>query len=425
MLASKKRDYDERILIVEDNKTLAKLLATKLLKTLPFEIDIAYTLKEAKALAQQYEYFVALLDINLPDAPNGEVVDYMIAHKVPSIVLSGIMDRNFRQTILQKNVIDYVGKGDIKDIDVVNALLHRLSLNRRHKIMIVDDSVVFRTEMSRVLELLQFEVVALGSAEEAINTIENEQNFKIILVDYEMQGMNGFELTKELRKTYSKDDIAIIAISSIDDPDVSAMFLKYGASDFIRKPYIREEFICRINNSIDAIENIDKLKKSSHRDPQTGLYQRDAFLSLSKAYFDKTIDLSSKFSISLFSIDDYEGIKEGYGETMAEAAVIRLASVIGANVSDLDICARYGENEFIVLLKNVSSVETELLVKQIQNRFGMYPIEFLDGSELPLTCSAGVKLTPEHGVEETIDCADMMLFEALNTGCKQAVKYEA
>ena len=68
----------KRILIVEDNKTLAKLIAKKIEAALDFKVDVAYSLGEAKLFLKTYKYFVTLLDINLPDAPNGEIVDYAI-----------------------------------------------------------------------------------------------------------------------------------------------------------------------------------------------------------------------------------------------------------------------------------------------------------------------------------------------------------
>jgi len=59
---------DKKILIVEDNKTLAKLIAKKIQTTLGIKADVAYTLTEAKLFIARYQYFIALLDINLPDA---------------------------------------------------------------------------------------------------------------------------------------------------------------------------------------------------------------------------------------------------------------------------------------------------------------------------------------------------------------------
>ena len=72
----------EKIIIVEDNKALSKLIAKKMETHLNFEVDIAHSLAEAQVLIKKdNNYFIALLDLNLPDAPDGEVVDFMIEKK--------------------------------------------------------------------------------------------------------------------------------------------------------------------------------------------------------------------------------------------------------------------------------------------------------------------------------------------------------
>ena len=111
-----------RILIVEDNKALAKLMALKIQSELNFEIDIAYTLQEAKLFIKKYNYFVALLDLNLPDAPNGEIVDYALEHKLHAIILSGIVDKELRKKLLLKDIIDYIKKDGISSLDYIIAI---------------------------------------------------------------------------------------------------------------------------------------------------------------------------------------------------------------------------------------------------------------------------------------------------------------
>ena len=92
----------EKILIVEDNKALSKLIIIKKMEaSLDFDVDAAYTFEEAKSLVEKNsDYFVALLDLNLPDAPDGEVVDLILSYKIPSIILTGTMDQEIREKIL-------------------------------------------------------------------------------------------------------------------------------------------------------------------------------------------------------------------------------------------------------------------------------------------------------------------------------------
>jgi len=245
-----------RILIVEDNKTLAKLIAKKIESSLDYEVDVAFKLSEAKLFLQKYDYFITLLDINLPDAPNGEIVDYVISKGHRAIVLSGNIDKEFRKQLLQKNILDYVTKGGAEDINYIIQSIKRLEKNQEHKILLVDDSLMVRKQMQTLLENMFFKVVAVAHGEEALGMLQAMDDISLVLTDYNMPVMNGLELTKKIRKTKGKKELSIIALSSDTEDDTIALFLKNGANDYIKKPFSKEEFTCRINNSIEAMENI-------------------------------------------------------------------------------------------------------------------------------------------------------------------------
>ena len=159
----------KRILIVEDNKTLAKLISKKIEAIPDFKVDVAYSLSEAKLFLKMYKYFITLLDINLPDAPNGEVVDYVLSKGNRAIVLSANIDKDFRQTILKKNIIDYLNKGGVDDINYIIQTIIRLQKNQNHTVLVVDDSMVFRKQMQNLLENMFFKVISVAHGEEALN----------------------------------------------------------------------------------------------------------------------------------------------------------------------------------------------------------------------------------------------------------------
>jgi len=245
----------ERILIVEDNKTLAKLISKKIIAALKFEVDVAYNLSEAKLFLHKYNYFVTLLDINLPDAPNGEVVDYTLSKGQRVIVLSANIDKSFRENILKKNILDYVNKSGVDDIHYIIQTIQRLKKNKKHTIMVVDDSLVIRKQLKMTLENMFFNVIAVAHGEEALTMLKSKE-ITLVLTDYNMPVMNGLELVYEIRKRFNKDVLSIIALSSDSDSEIVSLFLKKGANDYIKKPFSKEEFSCRINNTVEALENI-------------------------------------------------------------------------------------------------------------------------------------------------------------------------
>ena len=267
----------QRILIVEDNKTLAKLIAKKITSEIDIKVDTAYQLSEAKLFLKRYDYFLTLLDLNLPDAPNGEIVDYALKNGNRVIVLSGNVDKELRKTLLKKDILDYVNKSGANDINYIINNIKRLQKNQNHKILVVDDSMLFRTYMKGMLENLFFKVIAVAHGEEAINMLEVHSDISLVLTDYNMPVMDGVKLTSKIREIYSKNDLSIIAVSSNEKDEIIALFLKQGANDYIKKPFSKEEFSCRVNNTIEALENIHLITNHANRDFLTGLHNRRYF----------------------------------------------------------------------------------------------------------------------------------------------------
>jgi CheY-like chemotaxis protein len=249
----------QRILIVEDNKTLAKLISKKIASALDFEVDVAYTMSEAKLFLKRYDYFLTLLDINLPDAPDGEIVDYVLGKDNKVIVLSANIDKTFREKMLQKEILDYVNKNGVEDIKYIIQSIQRLEKNEQHKILLVDDSMVVRKQMQRLLENMNFKVIAVAHGEEALGMLKTYDDISLVLTDYNMPVMNGLELTREIRKLYDKKKLPIVALSSDNDESTIALFLKNGANDYIKKPFSKEEFSCRIINVLETLEYINLL----------------------------------------------------------------------------------------------------------------------------------------------------------------------
>ncbi len=406
----------ERILVVEDNKALAKMLALKIEANLPFEVDNAYTMKEAQLFIRKYDYFMALLDINLPDAPNGEVVDAMLAKDINCIVLSGNMDKKFRRAMLKKEIIDYVGKGGVEDVDFVIATMNRLYKNRNHTVMLVDDSMVFRKQMKKMLEHLFFKVIACAHGEEALNLLNERDDIRIIITDYVMPVMDGLELTKEIRKRFKKDQLSILAISGNSDEDISAMFLKKGATDFIKKPFSKEEFSCRVNNTIEALENIDSITNSANRDFLTGLYNRRYFFNAMEPYFRKAQEEDLKFTVAMVDIDHFKKVNDTYGHDVGESAIVHLSEILRSSTSANDLVARFGGEEFCIVLKDVTREQSETILEKIRLRVEESSVSVDSEQTLSFTISIGFTCNLEEGLDEMVNQSDMMLYNAKNEG---------
>ncbi|WP_156498592.1 response regulator, partial [Oleiphilus sp. HI0079] len=127
-----------KFLIVEDSSIVAKILKHLLKEHPSLDYDIATTAAEARTLLERNRsaYFAALVDLNLPDAPDGEVVDECISQSLPTIVLTGNFDETKRQEIFKKRVVDYIVKESRFSYEYAIKLLNRLHRNKEIKILV-------------------------------------------------------------------------------------------------------------------------------------------------------------------------------------------------------------------------------------------------------------------------------------------------
>ncbi|MDF1878311.1 diguanylate cyclase [Sulfurimonas sp. SAG-AH-194-C20] len=411
----------QRILIVEDNKTLAKLISKKIEAALDFQVDIAYSLGEAKLFLKMYKYFITLLDINLPDAPNGEVVDYVLSKDNRAIVLSANIDKEFRQNILKKNIIDYVNKGGVDDINYIIQTIDRLHKNQNHTVLVVDDSMVFRKQMQNLLKNMFFKVISVAHGEEALNILGTNSDINLVLTDYHMPVMDGLELTYEIRKEHNKNSLAILAVSSNKDNEVNAIFLKAGANDFITKPFSKEEFSCRINNTIEALENIQIVTNHANRDYLTGLYNRRFFFETMAEYQDEIGEDGEKFAVAMIDIDHFKKINDTYGHDVGDKIIIALSEVLRTSTSHRDLVARFGGEEFCMVLKNINRYSALDIFERIRQEVESFSFTVDKDNFVKFTISIGCVIHSQELLEETISNADMMLYKAKNAGRNQVV----
>ena len=411
---------NENILIVEDNKTLANLIANKLQTLLEIEVDVAYSFKEAKLFLSHGHYFITLLDINLPDAPHGEVVDYAIEKKNHIIVLSGNTDKEFRASMLKKRIIDYIDKNSANDASYIDYTVHtiqRLRKNRKHKVLVVDDSLVFRKQMQNMLENLFFEVIAVSHGEEALGMLSTKPDIALVITDYNMPVMDGFELTLKIRETYTKDELCILALSGNNDDTVSSLFLKHGANDYINKPFFKEEFSCRVNNSIEALENIQKITQYANRDYLTGLYNRRYFYRHVQEYIKQTCEDDKKLAVAMIDIDHFKKVNDTYGHDVGDKVIVALADILRSGTNPNDIVARFGGEEFCIVLKDIDRNSTAEIFERIRQTVEKFSLETAEQTDVKFTISIGAVL---HDLAETLDdsvnAADMLLYKAKKSG---------
>jgi PleD family two-component response regulator len=259
-----------RILIVEDSAVFANLVKKEIETKLGIPVVLTKTYAETQKLLNDMEeenffsedhFFVAVLDLNLPDAPSGKIVDLVRSKSVPAIVFTAEFDSKIREMMWSKDIVDYVYKRDKLDVQYLVALIKRIHSNRSIKILVVDDSRVSRRKVCNLLEVHQYSVIAADDGVEALKKIQENPDVDLVITDYEMPNMDGFALTQKIREKHDKNQIAVIGLSAHGEHEIAVRFLKNGANDFIVKPFFTEEFYCRVTQNVETIERFRRLKQ--------------------------------------------------------------------------------------------------------------------------------------------------------------------
>jgi PleD family two-component response regulator len=207
------------------------------------------------------EYLCTVVDFTLPDALNGEAIDFAIESFLPTIVITGSLDESTRTTILNKKGVDYIPKENAQVYEYLTRLLSRLDKNKKVGVLVVDDSRVSRQSMTALLRRHNFITFEAADAEQGMESLRSHANIKLAIVDENVPDMSGIQMISELRKIYSKEELGIIGISSDTTSGLSARFIKSGATDYLYKPYCHEEFFCRIMQNVERLENIETFRK--------------------------------------------------------------------------------------------------------------------------------------------------------------------
>ncbi|MEZ5653624.1 MAG: response regulator [Burkholderiaceae bacterium] len=113
------------------------------------------------------------------------------------------------------------------------------------KVLVVDDSPTDRYYMADLLDKRGFSVITAGSGDEAVDKVRTESP-RLVVVDVVMPGLSGFQVTRKLRRDPQTESIPVIIVSSKDTETDRIWGLRQGATEYLIKPVVPEEFIARV-----------------------------------------------------------------------------------------------------------------------------------------------------------------------------------
>ncbi|MFT6905034.1 MAG: diguanylate cyclase (GGDEF)-like protein [Oleiphilaceae bacterium] len=407
----------KKYLLVEDSTIVIKIIKHISKSISGFDYDVASSFGEAKALIAKNgadHYFVAVVDLNLPDAPDGQVVDFTINQQIPTIVLTGTYDDEKREKMLSKKIVDYVVKESRFSYEYVMKLIQRLSQNQEIKILVADDSKVSRNYIRELLKTHRYNVITADDGDTALELLEQHPDIKLLITDYNMPRMNGFELVKNIRREISKNDLVIIGLSGEGDGKLTAKFIKNGANDFLNKPFSHEEFHCRIMHNIESLEYALKLKYLAFHDYVSGLPNKQKFFLDSEIDLDKAHKQSAPISLAIISVDHLNTLQDKYGLEAPDATMKSLAAILPKAFGRFSY-ARISDSNIAVLLSGLSLDQASKLIESFRVLVEDQ-IVLMDQISFNFTISSGIFQHNQAPITDLLRQADNRLYLAKENG---------
>ncbi len=146
-------------------------------------------------------------------------------------------------------------------------------MNRNH-LAVIDDDKSFRSYLTTLLEAIGYRVTCFASGEEAIAALESGLAPSMIILDIIMEGMSGIEVLKKVRGI--REELPIIMLTGVDQTQTIVEAMRFGASDYLVKPFETEELEIAIRNvfeKADLVDEIKRLRTLLHKEEQeTGVF---------------------------------------------------------------------------------------------------------------------------------------------------------
>jgi DNA-binding response OmpR family regulator len=271
------------ILIVDDDSHYRSLLRERL-QNAGYLIAEAADGVEAVEILRVESYDVILLDLNMPNMDGYEVLEWLNQNKNTKdtnvIVMTADSKRDTVVTTLTLGAKDFITKTAgklemltriryLSGIKVLEQKTHEKISDEElanSKILIVDDEPLSIELTARRIEKQGFTVLRADSGEQAIS-MAKEQDIQLILLDINMPDMDGYTTLKHLREYKAKEELAIVMVTAIEEPDTVIDCIKAGADDYIMKPFHPTELIARITTVLrfSLLLNKEYLQHQKHQ----------------------------------------------------------------------------------------------------------------------------------------------------------------
>jgi diguanylate cyclase (GGDEF)-like protein len=249
----------------------------------------------------------------------------------------------------------------------------------------------------------------------------------LILLDILMPGMDGYETLSELKKCAATQKIPVIFITGLSSNEDEEKGLSLDAADYISKPFSDKIVKLRVRNQIQIVNQMRTIERLSMLDQLTNMPNRRSFDERLHIEWNRAIREQVPISLLMLDIDRFKNYNDTYGHQQGDIVLQSVAKILlNSSRRSSDFAARWGGEEFVILLSNTPLTNAVEVAKTIRVNIENEVIPCTGNSTTKVTVSIGVNTqipARDSSSDTLISAADKALYAAKAAG-RNLVKTE-
>jgi two-component system, cell cycle response regulator len=448
-----------RVLVVDDVELNVKLLEAKLSSEY-FQVVSAFNGPTALELADSEAPDIVLLDVMMPRMDGFEVCQRLKANPrttdIPVVMVTALSDIADRLRGLEAGADDFLTKpvndialfARVRSLVRLKRMMEELRLReeicgrfgsqaeyaereaiRDAQILLVEQQGFGATRIAETLAPISEGVRQVGSGDEAQSVLD--ESIELIILSLSIPDGDPLRLVSQWRASELFRQLPILLLADEGDLPRLAKGLDLGANDYLVRPVDRNELLARARSQVRRKRLQDRLRENYHRslslaltDELTGLYNRRYVV----AHLEELIarlngEGITDTSLMMFDVDHFKSVNDRFGHQGGDDALRQLAERALSGVRSIDLVARLGGEEFVVVMPETSLEAATNVAERLRRSVAAEPfLVQTSGDRLPITISAGVAVTQRGDTVDTLlQRADDALYQAKNSGRNKVV----